>query len=108
MDLKEMIANCGYCHGKGCGVCNVWRIEQLEAELEYIGDLTGIAGVDKPMTVTECVAALKVENERFRRVLKEIYEGPHHSAIDATKCPDLVEWTYRVIDSAGDALKESE
>lgn len=48
---------------------------------------------------------LEAENER----LKDIYKGPHHSAIDATVCSDLVlreaERTYRVIDATRDALE---
>ena len=32
MKLDKKIANCGYCKGKGCGVCNVWRIEQLKSK----------------------------------------------------------------------------
>ena len=51
---------------------------------------------------------LETENER----LKDIYKGPHHSAIDATVCSDLVlreaERTYRVIDATHDALADTQ
>ena len=80
--------------------CHMGLIAQLEAELLDIK-------VREEAYYYKC-QKLEAENERLKRVLKEIYEGPHHSAIDATKCSDLVEWTYRVIDSAGDALKEGE
>jgi hypothetical protein len=35
----------------------------LRADLEYIGEITGIAGVDEPMSVTDCVIALKETKE---------------------------------------------
>ena len=81
-------------------------IAQLEVELAKLKYVTLPSG--KTSNCFEAYIAFKRENEKLKRVLKEVYEGPHHSAIDATKCPDLVEWTCRVIDAAGDALAEVE
>jgi hypothetical protein len=39
------------------------EIAELRADLEHIGELTGIAGVDEPMSVTDCVIALKETKE---------------------------------------------
>ena len=53
------------------------------------------------------IASLEATNANLLEALEAIYEGPHHSAIDATLCPDLVEWAYKVIDSAGDAIRKA-
>lgn len=53
------------------------RIAQLEEELKYIGELTGIAGVDEPMSIPDCVRALKMENKQWADefvVLNKRYE----------------------------------
>ena len=51
----------------------VGLLERLEADnaalkerLEYIGDLTGIAGIDKPMSIEDCIIALQKQVEGLR------------------------------------------
>jgi hypothetical protein len=51
------------------------EITQLRTELESIGDITGIAGVDEPMTIAECVIALKAERDAWKKEAEALAEG---------------------------------
>ena len=62
-------------------------LDYLEAELADWHDRRD----EKFQMYEDC----KAENEALRRFVKGVHKGPHHTAIDATKCPDLVEWTIQ-------------
>ena len=42
----------------------------LRAELNEAADATGIAGVDEPMSLLECIQSLRSEVKRFRQAIE--------------------------------------
>jgi len=52
----------------------VVQLRNLRAELNEAADATGIAGVDKPMSLLECIQSLRNEVERYRKELKRAKE----------------------------------
>ena len=46
------------------------------------------------------IADLTVENDKLRQFARKVWKGPHHTAIDATKCSALVDWVCSIIDEA--------
>lgn len=75
------------CPGCSCGsyqevVGN--EIARLTAELEDAAEATGVAGVDKPMTLIECIQHLRSENVRaggcWRALARVIIENTAHAA----------------------------
>ena len=45
--------------------------ERLRTELNEAADATGIAGVDEPMSLLQCIQSLREEVERLRELLQE-------------------------------------
>ena len=41
------------------------EIDRLTVELEDAAEATGVAGVDKPMTLVECIQYLRAENKEM-------------------------------------------
>ena len=53
----------------GCPQC---EIESLRAELNEAADATGIAGVDKPMSLLECIQSLRADLAECREAVKNL------------------------------------
>jgi len=52
----------------------VVQLRNLRAELNEAADATGIAGVDKPMSLLECIQSLRAEVERLTDTKEECEE----------------------------------
>ena len=52
--------------------CAWCEIKRLQAELNEAADATGIAGVDEPMSLVECVRAIRAENDVLRAKLQGV------------------------------------
>ena len=46
--------------------------KSLRAELNEAADATGIAGVDEPMSLLQCIQSLRAELEGYKSALREI------------------------------------
>ena len=56
---------------RSCEICDRdAEIERLRAELNEAADATGIAGVDEPMSLLECIQSLRSEVKRFRQAIE--------------------------------------
>ena len=52
-----------------CPSCAVGVIERLRTELNEAADATGIAGVDEPMSLLQCIQSLRAELEGYKSAL---------------------------------------
>ena len=48
------------------------QLQQAQAELEIIGEITGIAGVDEPLNVVDCVQIMKAQLEQAQAELEAL------------------------------------
>ena len=51
---------------------------------------------------------LEKDTAELKRFVRKVWRGPHHTAIDATKCKGLVDWVCDTMDEAAALLAEEQ